>query len=221
VVPRVTTGGASPPTDPGVEAAYAALRAHTGGDLRFDEHVRPIEYVIDPRSGRLVAPLMVAMIRAGDTVLFIPGMREGAMEVQVTIEPFEERGPDGACADRWRIHHGDPPDVRWGMLSIDAARHDGCVVDGEALQRPNPLADAEARLCKWLNTERRFALPALCRRFADIEVADDALVVAIDPIGLDVRARFDVVRVPAPREMATEADARQVIEAMIAEAGAP
>jgi hypothetical protein len=221
VVLRVTTGGASPPTDPAALAAYATLRAHTHGDLRFDEHVRPIEYVIDPRSGRLVAPLMVAMIRAGDTVLFVPAMRDGAMEVQVTIEPFDEHGPDGACADRWRIHHGDPPDVRWGMLAIDAARHDGHVIDGEALQRPNAIAGVEARLCRWLNTERRAALPALCRRFAGTEVADDALVVAVDPLGLDVRARFDVVRVPAPEELTTEADARRVIEAMIAGAGAP
>ncbi|MBT8486702.1 MAG: hypothetical protein KJO43_14070 [Phycisphaerae bacterium] len=134
-------------TDDLVARAHAFLRGHTRADLRFDEHVRPIKYVI-ASDGRLVAPVMVAMLQSVDTVLFVPEIAEGAMEVQVTLVPFEEDGPGGALADRWRIHHGDPPDVRWAHMDIDAARFDESVLDGDALVQPNPLSGDEPALCR-------------------------------------------------------------------------
>src|SRR4051794_25044944 len=114
-------------SDASIENAYAFLRRHTRGELRFDEHLRPLKFVIVP-DGRLVAPAMVAMLQSVDTVLFVPACAENAMEIQVTLEPFEERGPDAASADRWRIYHGEPDDVRWAYLSIDAARFEDLVI---------------------------------------------------------------------------------------------
>src|SRR6185295_5660481 len=104
-------------TDAVIDQAYAFLRGHTTGDLRFDEHLRPLKYVIAP-DGRLIAPAMVAMIESVDTVLFVPDCAEGSMELQVTLEPFEDRGAAGADADRWRIYHGEPEDVRWASMHI-------------------------------------------------------------------------------------------------------
>jgi hypothetical protein len=199
-------------SDPIVDDARAWLRGHSTADIRFDEHFRPIRYVVEP-DGRLVAPVMVAMIQSMDTVLFIPEVEQDAMEVQVTLEPFDEHGPEGHLADRWRIHHGEPPDVNWAHLHIDAARFQGMVLDGDALMRPNPLAGDEAHLCRHMNADHTDDLRNLCRHVAGIGVQDPVMV-AIDPLGIDVRGRFEVIRILAAEPMATADDARRVLVAM-------
>jgi hypothetical protein len=199
-------------SDTVLNEAYAFLRAHTRADLRFEENMRPIKYVIGSE-GRLIAPVMVAMLRSFDLVLFIPSYEEGAMEVQVTLEEFDERGSDGAAADRWRIYHGEPDDVRWAFMQIDAARYDELVLDGLALMRPNPLAKDESRICKHMNQEHVEDLKQLCAKFGKMEV-EQPLMVGIDSLGIDVRARFDVVRVPAIRPMNSADEALQVLKQM-------
>lgn len=199
-----------------VDTAYAFLRSHTRADLRFDENMRPIKYVIAP-DGRLVAPAMVAMIRSVDTVLFIPEYAEGAMEVQVTLLELDEHGPDGALTDRWRIYHGEPEDVRWAFISIDMARFGEMVIDGLALMRSNPLVKDEARLCKMVNQTPPEQLRQFVARYGPMEV-ESPRVVGIDSLGLDVRARFDVVRVSATQPMQTAEDAERVVRRMLSEA---
>jgi hypothetical protein len=196
-----------------VEKAYAFLRSHWRGDLRFDEHERAIEYVIAPE-GPLVAPVMVAMLRAGDVVLAVPANTDGAMELSVTVEPFEERGADGALADRWRIHHGEPPDVRWARLRIDAARFGESIIDGVALERENPLASVEARLCREINRDPE-RIRVLCRLRAGVDV-EAPVMVAVDPLGIDVRGRFDVFRVAASRPFESADDVMAQLDAIAA-----
>jgi hypothetical protein len=196
-----------------IDDACAYLRGHTSGELRFDEHTRPVKYVIAP-DGRPVAPVMVATLQSVETVLFVPEERDGAMEVLVTPEEFEENGPHGGLADRWRIYHGEPEDVRWAFLDIDAARFERCIIDGEALVRPNPLATVEAPLCRWMNREHADDLRRICLHVDGREV-ERPLLVGIDPAGFDVRRKFDVIRVPAAAPMPDEAEARRVLEGMM------
>lgn len=203
-------------SDPAIDEARLFLRRHTRADLRFDEHMRPIKYVFGPE-GRLVAPVMVAMLASLETVAFIPEAIDGALELLVTLEAFDEAGPHGALADRWRIYHGDPSDVRWAFLDIDAARLGQTVIDGEALRLTNALAADEAALCKEVNAAHRDDLRRLVLTHAQIEMAEPVMV-GIDPMGLDVRGRFDVARVEAPEPMESAADARRVLEAMFARA---
>jgi hypothetical protein len=188
-----------------VERAHALLRAHTCADLRFDEHIRPLKYVSCP-DGRLAMPVMIAMLQSVDTVLFVPACEEGAMELQVTLEPFEERGEGGAIADRWRIYHGEPEDVRWARVTIDAAKLDGHVIDGDALMRHNTLAAHEPAICRSINAERKHDLQRMCVRFAEVEIEEPTLV-GVDDGGFDVRGKFDVHRVPARRAMRSPSDA--------------
>ena len=205
-------------SDDVAERAHAFLRAHAHGDLRFDEHLRPLKYVITPE-GRLVAPVMVAMIQAPDTVLFVPEAIEGAMELQVTLEQFDEHGESGqgALADRWRIHHGDPPDVNWALLDIDAARFDGMIVDGPGLVRTNPLGRDEPRICKEMNHDHVDDLRRMCLHYAELSI-ETPVMVAIDPLGIDVRGQFSVVRVNAPETMQSADDALRVLAMMGREA---
>jgi hypothetical protein len=199
--------------DETVDAAHAFLRANLRGDLRFDEHVRGIRFVIAP-DGRLVAPVMVAMLEAVDCVLNVPAIGDDAMELHVSLEPFEEHGPGGAFADRWRIYHGEPEDVRWALLTIDAARYGGIVIDGEALMIPNPLAPHEPRLLKLINQRPPDALRQIVRRARQIDI-EEPRAVGIDPGGLDIRARFGVVRVMLAPSPATAAEAERALTAMV------
>lgn len=196
-----------------LDDAIAFLRRHYGGALRFDETGRMIRYVIGP-DGRLVAPVMEAMLRAVDTVLFIPDYEDGAMEVQVTLKQLDEHGPAGALTDRWRIYHGEPDDVRWAVLHIDAVRYEGAVIDGEALLVANELAEEEAAVCKWINTEHVDGLRRICRVFAGVE-ADDPRMVGMDSQGIDVRRAFDVVRVPTTQTIIGGQSAQRVLNAMM------
>lgn len=195
-------------SDSPVDAAYCFLRDHTTGDLKFGEHLRPIKYVIGS-DGRLVASVMVAMLQVQETVLFVPEAVEDALELLVTLCEFDEHGPGGSMADRWRIHHGEPPDVHWTRIDIDAAKQFGNVIDGETLMRPNPLIDDEAKTCKAMNGNPD-VLRRLCLHHAHIEI-ESPVMVGLDPLGIDVRGRFDVVRVRADRPFENADDAQRLL----------
>jgi len=200
--------------DPIVETAYAYLRRHYSGDLRFDEHFRPVRYVFAP-DGALVTPVMAAMLASYDTVLFVPECVDDALEVQVTAEQFDEQDASGgALADRWRIYHGEPEDVYWAKLVIDAARFEGHVIDGEALMRENPLGEHESTLCRSINTDHRDDLKLLCEHFAQTDVAQP-IAVGLDALGLDVRRKFDCIRIPFDKPQESAEQARSTIAHMI------
>lgn len=176
-----------------LEDSQRMLRANTEGELQFDEHLRPIKVVIAP-DGRVIAPVMVAMIEAADTVLFLPHADEDSLQIQVTVKPFGEEGMDGALADRWRIYHGEPPDVNWAVLHLDGAKFGGAVIDGDALTVPNPLAEGAPAVLKEINQSRRDDLRDLVQRTLGLDLEVTTLV-GIDPWGIDVRGPFDVVRI--------------------------
>ena len=66
--------------DPDVRAALEYLHSHLEGLIRFDETVIPIKIVIDPE-GRIIAPVMVAMLTSGDTVLHMPGEEDDSLRL--------------------------------------------------------------------------------------------------------------------------------------------
>ncbi len=199
-----------------VESAYRFLRGNTRGELLFDERVNRVRYVIAP-AGRLAAPVSQAMLDAFDTVLFVPANADGAMEIQVTLSSLDPHGPEAGLTDRWRIYHGDPEEGAWALIDIDAARYAGSVIDGVTLVRPNPLAAAESGLCRHINKNRSDDLGPVCGHFAAADV-EDPILVGVDPLGFDVRRRFDVVRVQAIREMKDDRDVQEMFDQMSQEA---
>lgn len=200
--------------NPAIEYALEFLHGHLSGLLRFDGDVRPVKIVIDDE-GRIVAPAMVAMLRSLDTTLMLPNEEDESLHLQVTLEEFEESGPHAALADRWRIYHGDPPDVRWARMSIDAARFEGLFFDGEALTQANPLAAVVPAICRALNNGHAGALRAACLKAASLGI-ERPVVVGVDPLGIDVRGAFDVVRLPADEPLRGEADALALVRRLAA-----
>ena len=200
------------------DQAHGTLRSHSRGELRYDELFDRLGYVIGP-TGALVWPASHAMLDARETVLFVPENAHGAMEILVTLVPLDPDGPQGALADRWRIYHGDPHEAGWASAEIDTARFEGMVIDGVELVRPSPLAPAESRLCRTFNQNHRGELRAFCAHFAGADV-EAPLLVGIDPLGFDVRRRFDVVRVPAPAPMTSPEAVGETFARMLQEAAA-
>jgi hypothetical protein len=201
--------------DPALEEAIAFLRGNLTGLFRFEGDVRPVKIIVAP-DGTLVMPAMVAMLRSLDTTLYLPDEEESSMHLHVSLQEFQEAGPQAALCDRWRIYHGDPPDVRWGLLTVDAARYDGLFIDGEALHRANPLAAIEPALCKRLNTERTNDIRAACRIRNEI-VIEAPKVVGVDPYGFDVRGAFDIIRLESPIVLTREKDVMQALDELMAE----
>ena len=195
------------------ENAYRHLRGHSCAEIRFEEHIRHLPYVFH-QDGHLVAPVMVAMLQALETVIFVPEATENALEVLVTLDELDEHGPEGAITDRWRIYHGDPPDVRWARMNIDAGKLEGSVIDGSALMRANPFAAEESRICKHMNEDHSAYLRILALHFAHIEI-EKPVMIGIDPLGIDIRGRFDVVRVNTTESMQNAEDARAVLKRMV------
>jgi len=190
--------------------ARAFLRANLAGAIGFDGEVVPMKFVVAP-DGALVAPVMVAMLRAFDVVVFLPEESDEAMQLQVTLEEIQDAGEFASLCDRWRIYHGEPEDVRWARISIDAAKFDGRMFDGLALMQPNALAESEPRICRKVNAEMRDLLRKACLRVAEVEIEDPRLV-GVDPLGFDVRGRFEIVRLDASPEITDESDAYAALE---------
>ena len=180
------------------DEAYLWLRSHLEGYLCFDGERRPVKIVIAP-DGRIVAPVMVAVLASGDVVLELPDGEPDSMQLSVTPERFVERGEDAALCDRWRIYHGDAPDVNWARLAIDACRHAGFYVDAEAVVLPNALAAIEPAACKAINADQALLLRAIPG--STRTAVKDVRVVGVDPDGLDVRRAFDVVRELWPKDV--------------------
>jgi hypothetical protein len=174
--------------------ARHTLRSWTSGLLRFDEHVCPIKYVVAP-DGRLVTPAMVAMLSTLDTALHIPEEDPNSLQLLVELHEFDANGPDGGLADRWRIYHGTPDDLRWAIMDIDLARYRGGAIDGEAMITPNPLAEVEPKICSLINAEHGDVLKQAIASQLNINPTT-AMAVGVHADGLDVRCDHDVVHLP-------------------------
>lgn len=195
--------------------AAITLRMWTRGDLRHDALTTPIRFVPIP-DGRLVASVSAGMLAAVDCALAVPDEQAPAMELAVTLEAFEATGAAESDGDRWRIYHGDPPHSRWAAMGLDAVRFRGSIIDGPALQQPNPLASVEPRLCGLLNREHRDEVRDLMKRALGLQ-SEDPRVVGIDPLGLDIRNRFDVVRIAFTTHLTDPATAEAEVLAAVRE----
>lgn len=189
--------------------AWAFLRSNSTASLSFGENNFDISYVIIP-DGRLVISAMVAMLQPCDMVMYVPEYADGCMEMHVSLEQFKEDAENGVFADRWQVYHGDPPDTQWAFVDIDAARFHDMFIDGETLRRDNALSAVEHTLCKTLN-EHQDVVRKMCASKTNVEVTIP-FVVGVDPLGIDIRTPFGIVRVPADSPFDSSEDVLEFFE---------
>ncbi|MCP4795332.1 MAG: hypothetical protein GY885_04150 [Phycisphaeraceae bacterium] len=197
--------------------AVAFLRGNLSGLLRFDTEYMPIRVVIAP-DGRLVASVMESMLRSTDCALHLPeepdDRDDEVIQLMVTLDRFEESGPDGTLADRWRIYHGDPPDVRWATMSIDFCKFRDLAIDGEAMMTANPIAEEEPAICRGFNESDGDDLRRLVLQRVEVEL-EDPKIVGVDSLGFDVRGRFEIARIDFEDFVDSSDAARAAIESLL------
>ena len=186
------------------DAAWMYLRSNSTATVKFNENMHDVSYVIN-RHGMLVIPAMVAMLQPCDIVMFIPEYCEECMEMHISVQEFKEEGDCASFADRWQVYHGISPDVQWAVVEIDAARFHETFIDGENLQRENLLFEIESVLCKELNENHVEDVQVICKKLTNVEV-QDPVVVGVDPLGIDIRASFGIIRVPADSPFTSSED---------------
>ncbi len=190
---------AGPAHNAGMDGPEASktLRENRAGALSAGGIVAPVGFIIDGATGRIVIPLPRTTAGA-EFVLFVPEESDDALQA-LLHDPMD--ASEEMC-DRWRAYHGTPRTAKWGSFSIESARLGGAVIDGGALRLVNALRASEAALCRRANADRA-ALTRVCERLAGVAVAEPVCV-GVDAFGLDVRARFGIVRVPFDGEVAAE-----------------
>ncbi|MEO1585618.1 MAG: hypothetical protein AAFR96_13740 [Planctomycetota bacterium] len=178
--------------DTGPEHLEFALRADRRAVLLVDGIPIERKTVLDNDRSRIVVPVPPSVFDADEVVVWVPEERDDAL--QVLVSPFEIDGQIEATADRWRIYHGEEPDAHWAAAEPIGIRLGRTVAGGDEVDLTNRLASDEPSLCKAFN-EQPDALGALAHAF-DRRTHGDCTLVGVDHLGLDIRSRWDVVRVP-------------------------
>lgn len=211
------------PAEPGHGRSHwvRELRRHHEGTLLTGDRAVNVRFVIDGACGRLIMSVERWVKEAGEGSLFLPEERDDAL--QVLIE-FDEEEPSGAAQDRWSAYHGEPKSRHWASARVACLRREREVCEDEELSPSNPLRSAENRLLRLLNAERS-ALIGACEYLAGVKVPE-ACAVGVDPNGIDVRARFGIVRAEFPKEACGESGgvecperAAEIISALLKNAG--
>lgn len=209
--------------DPSILDALRRLRTFHSALLLVEEVYVPRHYALCNATGRPVMPMPGAWEAARKSgrmeltdplPMFVPEDTQDCLQLLVIPEPMDAR--TDPAADRYMAYHGKPAEAVLAALTIDSAKWPGEVCAGDQLMVKNTLAADEPRLCKQLNADpARLAL--LCERALGTR-PEAPVAVGIDPGGLDVRARFGIIRVEFPTPAPDAAGALQRIESLAAPA---
>lgn len=101
----------------------------------------------------------------------------------------------------------------WAVATIEAAKTETLVFSPEELGAANALRADEPRLIRELNKDKA-ALARACRRHCGVDVADP-VAVGLDPLGIDVRARFGILRLEFSRHANSADEALSAANALM------
>ncbi|MFO0856715.1 MAG: hypothetical protein U0640_05070 [Phycisphaerales bacterium] len=190
------------------------LRTFHEGVLAFGETLgdvtEPCKFVLDPLSGEPTLPVAAEAIRSQDVMLFAPDDSLDNPECLQVFATCTEINPNThEAADRWLAYHLKPTHARWAKLNIQSVKRLDEVIDGDLVRLANPLRQHEGALCKFAN-QHQAALANACERQLHTR-PENPFAVGVDPWGLDLRARFGVLRLEFETPVSTPEEARTAI----------
>lgn len=197
--------------------ARRALRRWHEGWLTASAFAGPARFVIDDHTGHLTLFAERQALQQEAPALLIP--EESEPELELLLD-FDRRPPGEARRDRWRAYHAAAEPERageWASVIAETVRL--CITpgpevfDGPEICRPNPLREEITRLLRQPNQRPDDLARAVRARIGEASVAPVA--VGVDPWGLDVRARFGVIRLEFEREARDADAAAAAIEALL------
>jgi hypothetical protein len=192
------------------------LRRHHQGVLAFDDLVEEVLFVLDPSSGEPVLPVSAPALSAQSVMLYAPDdalANPDCLQVHASPEEIDPNRED-AC-DRHGAYFGRPAHARWARLRVESAKRLDVVLDGDLVRLANPLRRYEGALCKAVNANTR-SLALACERNAGV-LPEQPVLVGVDPWGVDVRARFGIVRLDFEQPASTPAEAAARLTLMLGE----
>lgn len=200
------------PTDETARRALALIRSFSSGTLLCDGAPEATRFVFDGRTGRVVLALDPRLASSEELVLCLPDDSfETKARVLLVPERIDEHDP---ALDMYLAYHARAATGVALSAAIESVKlEDSTVVDGAQLTVPNPLMPALGRLCRALNADRG-SLRRACERVVGVS-PEDPLAVGVDPLGVDVRARFGTVRLAFDPAAPTEDDATARIREML------
>lgn len=193
-----------------------AIRSERHAALASDGVPYTVKTVLDNDTGAFVFPVESSALGGEESVLWIPEERNDAMQILVMLEEID--GERSASADRWRIYHGSPAQSQWVSAAVLAVRFGMMVADAEQIELTNALAADEPRLCKKYNADHE--LLGQAARTMDPRSKGEGVLVGVDPMGFDIRTRFDIVRVPFGERLADAEKADAKVQNLLAELAA-
>ena len=168
--------------------------------------------MLDPRDGVYIVSITEDALDATDIVLASPrDSFDSRIRISITLGPdtTEEQ------RDRFTAYHlpATKPLLAKGMFEF-AKLDSGEVITSEDCTLENPLIQHMGPLCKILNSNRDL-LAKVCEQSSGVE-HESPLAVGVDHIGIDVRARFGLVRIVLPEPIQNPEDAQDCIERLLA-----
>ena len=191
--------------------AARTLRRHARGIARAADTPFECRFIYDGQSGQIVLAIDRAALDADEIVLFLP---DDTFDAEATLLIHARPCDEDRWTDRHMAYHPDLRPPAWARATVDAAKlRDGTVVPAERLALTNPLLPVEPTLCRTLNADRD-RLRALVGLMAGVET-EHPTAVGVDRFGIDIRARFGLVRLDLPAPCDDPQEAARVIAALI------
>jgi len=181
------------------------------GVIRVDDQFDPIRLVIDPESGFPAAPLSSSQLSASSFTLYLPEDHPHA--VQLAVEPRAVDPANHGASDRWMAYFNRPRSSGFAILQIESYKRLDVVFDGPDVRFDHPFRSQESALCRQCNANPDAVLRACALKLH--AMPDAAMVVGVDPFGLDVRVRFGVIRLDFPGVVMESADAQVAIRELL------
>ncbi|MBY0310684.1 MAG: hypothetical protein K2W85_01300 [Phycisphaerales bacterium] len=173
-----------------------ALRLHHEGALQYQERRADVRYIVESATGQLLIPVEPGFAKSGEEMI-IWSPREDAWAMQIVILARVVDRPESLeGVDRWQAYHaasGLGSKMTWVRGEIEGLKTREAVYGAEDCVAVNPLGRDEYGLIKKMNADREVLARAV-KRLLGVAPAD-ALCVGVDPWGVDVRARFGIMRV--------------------------
>lgn len=204
-------------------AGLRSLRRFHEGVVSLHERTADIRFVFESTTGQIIMPVEQGMAKSGqDMTLWMPAESQWLLHAAL-IPRLIDRPESVEAVDRWAAYHGKSSLTFWIRCEIDGLKsRDGGpagVFTQEQVQLPNEFGRAEYPLIRRCNSDIT-TLSLAIKRHAAMSVLDP-LCVGVDGLGLDIRARFGIIRLEFPEgvHVRTPAQAEAQIDHLLGRTG--
>ncbi|MDF1869594.1 MAG: hypothetical protein P1U30_04315 [Phycisphaerales bacterium] len=204
------------PNDAIHNRAQHILRSAWSCTLLYDQSPFESQCMIDPRSGDFIIAVVKDAFDATDITIASP-KDSFDTRVRISVELFETTTEEQR--DRFTAYHLPSTTPLLAIGKFQYAKIDsGEVVTPEQCELRNPVLSVMGPLCKALNADRS-RLSSLCSMITGV-AHDSPLAVGVDDTGIDIRARFGLVRLILPDPITDPDSAMGTIEQLLESADA-